>query len=203
MGNAIGAKKKSAKVMKIDGTTFKVKPLVLAMKLLRDHPGHDLLESDDVKCHGVRARPLHPTAPLKPGKLYFLVELPRRLQRRAWSGNLQVSAKERLESLKIIRRSMSDMSLANEASAYATAGDVEETKGGGVRMRVRLPKVLVEKLMQESKDATEAAEKIMKLCAEKDCGATRAVHQTLSSVKSAQLQEKHARFALAPDEIIG
>ncbi|XP_020112600.1 uncharacterized protein LOC109727112 [Ananas comosus] len=44
---------------------------------LRDHPGFAVLESEEVKRVGLRARPLDPDAPLKPGKLYFLVDLPR------------------------------------------------------------------------------------------------------------------------------
>ncbi|KAG2537429.1 hypothetical protein PVAP13_9NG295473 [Panicum virgatum] len=43
----------------------------------RGHPGHQLLESEEVCRLGVRARPLDHDAPLKPGKLYFLVEIPR------------------------------------------------------------------------------------------------------------------------------
>ncbi|OAY71208.1 putative membrane protein [Ananas comosus] len=44
---------------------------------LRDHPGFAVLESEEVKRVELRARPLDPDAPLKPGKLYFLVDLPR------------------------------------------------------------------------------------------------------------------------------
>nr|CAD1834958.1 unnamed protein product [Ananas comosus var. bracteatus] len=44
---------------------------------LRDHPGSPVLESEEVKHVGLRARPLDPDAPLKLGKLYFLVDLPR------------------------------------------------------------------------------------------------------------------------------
>ncbi|WOL08832.1 hypothetical protein Cni_G17585 [Canna indica] len=186
MGNAIGARKKPAKIMKVDGTTFKVQPPAQAIKVLRDHPRHDLLESEEVKRLGLRARRLDPDAPLKPGKLYFLVELPRR----NWSGKLQVGAKERLESLRLTRRSMSDLSLATRCAA---AGDVEETKDGGVRVRVRLPKLQVEKLMQESRDAAEAAKKIMQLCAEKDAAASRALQRTISAVKTDRPKEVHHR----------
>ncbi|XP_065024386.1 ABC transporter G family member STR-like isoform X3 [Musa acuminata AAA Group] len=167
MGNALGGRKKAAKIMKIDGTTFKVKPPAQAITVLRDHPGHVLLESDEVKRLSLRARPLDPDAQLQRGKLYFLVELTqlrgRGAPRRAWSGQLQVGAKERLESLRLTRRSMSDLSLAGRCSV-----DVEEAKDGAVRLRVRLPKVQVEKLMQDSRDAAEAANKIMQLCVEKD-----------------------------------
>ncbi|RWV99497.1 hypothetical protein GW17_00037591 [Ensete ventricosum] len=167
MGNALGGRKKAAKIMKIDGTTFKVKPPAQAITVLRDHPGHALFESDEVKCLALRARPLDPEAQLQRGKLYFLVELTqlrgRGAPRRAWSGQLQVGAKERLESLRLTRRSMSDLSLTGRCSV-----DAEEAKDGAVRLRVRLPKVQVEKLMQDSRDAAEAANKIMQLCVEKD-----------------------------------
>ncbi|CAL9105447.1 unnamed protein product [Musa textilis] len=202
MGNALGAKKKTAKVMKIDGTTFKVKPPARAINVLRDHRGHDLLESGEVSRLGLRARPLDPDAPLKPGKLYFLVELPtRRAPRRAWSGKLQVSAKERLESLRLTRRSMSDLSLAGRSFA----ADVEEAKDGAVRLRMRLPKVQVEKLMQESRDAAEAAQKIMQLCVEKDgaaAAAARVLQSMIPAVQTDRQKKRQTRFAVTPDEII-
>lgn len=60
------------------------------------------------------------------------------------------------------RRSVSDVCL--------TKPSVESKADGSVRLRMRLPKAQVEKLMEESKSASEAAEKIMKLCAAKDRG---------------------------------
>ncbi|CAL9129916.1 hypothetical protein MUK42_03391 [Musa troglodytarum] len=196
MGNALGGRKKAAKIMKIDGTAFKVKPPAQAITVLRDHPGHALLESDEVKRLAVRARPLDPDAQLQRGKLYFLVELTqlrgRGAPRRAWSGQLQVGAKERLESLRLTRRSMSDLSLAGRCSV-----DVEEAKDGAVRLRVRLPKVQVEKLMQDSRDAAEAANKIVQLCVEKD-----GVQQKLLQPTADHRKEKRTRFVVTPDEII-
>ncbi|RRT74275.1 hypothetical protein B296_00018743 [Ensete ventricosum] len=169
MGNSLGGRKKRAKVMKVDGTTFKVKPPAQAMNVLRDHPGHALLDAEKVQRVGLRARPMDPDVPLKPGKLYFLVDhrqLPdQRGARRAWSGSLQVGAKERLESLRLSHRSMSDLS---RATWRPSALEAEETKDGTVRLKMRLPKAQVEKLMQESKDAAEAAEKIMQLCSPND-----------------------------------
>ncbi|XP_071678237.1 uncharacterized protein [Lolium perenne] len=93
-----------------------IKPPAAASDVLRDHPGFQLLEADEVKLLGARARPLSADAPLHRGHLYFLVALPRRPAsragppRRAWSGNLQVGARERLESLKLSCRSTSDLS---------------------------------------------------------------------------------------------
>uniref|UniRef100_A0A0E0GCR2 Uncharacterized protein n=1 Tax=Oryza nivara TaxID=4536 RepID=A0A0E0GCR2_ORYNI len=175
MGNSIGGKRKGAKVMQLDGTSFRVKPPAVAADVLRDHPGFQLLESEEVKLLGARARPLAPDAPLRRGRLYFLVALPRRPAagppRRAWSGNLRVGARERLESLMLARRSTSDLSSfpAAQASASAPTSPLPGSACSGaatpVRLKMRLPRAQVEKLMGESKDASEAAAKIMELCA--------------------------------------
>jgi hypothetical protein len=97
-----------------------------------------------------------------PKRLYFLVELPKtpteKVPRRVRSG-INMSAKDRLESLMLSRRSTSDLSIMKPASIEA-----EEAKSGAMRVKMRLPKAEVEKLMQESKDETEAAAKIVDLC---------------------------------------
>ncbi|CAN6201861.1 unnamed protein product [Urochloa humidicola] len=170
MGNSIGGRRKGAKVMQLDGTAFRVKPPAFAGAVLRDHPGFQLLESEEVKLLGVRARPLAHDAQLRPGRLYFLVALPRPAAppRRAWSGALHVGARERLESLMLTRRSTSDLSLPASAAATAPASPLSAaaSEGGGpVRLRMRLPKAQVEKLMAESRDGAEAAARIMQLCA--------------------------------------
>ncbi|KAJ3699333.1 hypothetical protein LUZ61_003038 [Rhynchospora tenuis] len=161
MGNSIGGKKRTAKVMKVDGTAFRLKPPVQVADVLRDHPGFTILDAEQVKQLGVRANPLANDIALKAGKLYFLVELPKlpdkRTPRRAWSGTLQVGAKERLESLMLTRRSTSDLSLGMTSS-------VDEESDGTVRLRMKLPKKEVARLMEESKDPREAAQKIMELC---------------------------------------
>ncbi|OAY79182.1 Uncharacterized protein ACMD2_00003 [Ananas comosus] len=160
MGNSIGGKRRTAKVMKIDGTSFRVKPPVRAGDVVREHPGYDVLESEEVKQLGVRARPLDADAPLKPGRLYFLVALPRLPlpPDRAWSGALRLGARERLEGLMLARRSSSDLSLLN-SHAHAQA-DAD----GARTLRLRLPKAEVARLMHESADAADAARKIMDLC---------------------------------------
>ena len=76
MGNSIGGRRRRARVMTVDGATYKYRPPAAAGDALRDHPGHRLLDAEEVRRLGVRARPLDPDAPLKPGRLYFLVELP-------------------------------------------------------------------------------------------------------------------------------
>ncbi|KAK3123474.1 hypothetical protein QOZ80_8AG0631490 [Eleusine coracana subsp. coracana] len=232
MGNAIAGKRRTARVMKVDGSTCKYKPPAVAGDALRDHPGHHLLESEEVRRLGVRARPLDPDAPLKPGKLYFLVELPRlaaassRVPRRTWSGALTYGggggAGERLESLMLARRSASDVA----ATVKAMAAAVEAGEDGAVRLRVRLPKAEVARLVGESRDAGEAAEKIMRLCVDRDhhqqqsapatpvlrtppapavmpAPAIASSRNKKNAAAAGAKKEKKARFVTVPDEIIG
>jgi len=175
MGNSIGGRRRRARVMTVDGATYKYRPPAAAGDALRDHPGHRLLDAEEVRRLGVRARPLDPDAPLKPGRLYFLVELPRLRRRppqRSWSGALSYGAGERLESLMLARRSASDVAasaaLLQLASSPARAPSVEAAGDGAVRLRVRLPKADVQRLVEGSRDAAEAAERIMQLCVERD-----------------------------------
>ncbi|XP_062195063.1 uncharacterized protein At1g66480-like [Phragmites australis] len=223
MGNAILAgKRRKARVMTVDGTTYKYRPPAAACDALRDHPGHHLLESEEVRRLGVRARPLDPDAPLKPGKLYFLVELPRissRAPRRTWSGALNygggAGAWERLEGLMLARRSASDVAEAVKAMTAAgsssPASSVEAAEDGAVRLRVQLPKAEVARLVKESRDAAEAAERIMQLCVARDHRsdpATPALLPLPAITTSAHKKpaggkkEKKARFVTVPDEII-
>ncbi|KAL6862401.1 hypothetical protein ACP4OV_016742 [Aristida adscensionis] len=227
MGNAIGGKRRKARVMTVDGATYKYRPPAAAGDALRDHPGHHLLESEEVRRLGVRARPLDADAPLKPGKLYFLVELPRlssaarRAPRRTWSGALSyggAGAGERLESLKLARRSASDVAatvkaMAAAAGAASPASSVEAGEDGAVRVRVRvrLPKAEVARLVKESRDAGEAAERIMQLCVARDRRSAPAtpvlmpLPLPLPAIKkpTGAKKEKKARFVTVPDEIIG
>lgn len=165
MGNSLGGKK-TAKVMKIDGETIKLKTPVYAGEVVKDYPGHVLLESEAVKHFGVRAKPLESQQELKPKRLYFLVELPKgpeeKVPRRVRSG-INMSAKDRLESLMLSRRSVSDLTIMKPASVVQQESK-EASENGAVRVRMRLPKSEVEKLMKESRDEAEAAEKIMDLC---------------------------------------
>ncbi|KAG8076280.1 hypothetical protein GUJ93_ZPchr0006g42241 [Zizania palustris] len=220
MGNSIGGRRKGAKVMQLDGTAFRVKPPATADVVLREHPGFQLLESEEVKLLGVRARPLSHDATLRPGRLYFLVALPRQTAppRRAWSGALHVGARERLESLMLTRRSTSDLSLpASSVPATAPASPMSTaSEGGPLRLKMRLPKAQVEKLMGESRDAAEAAAKIMQLCTANGGSATmtpeRGIRRTPeqsprfiptpdwgSGVSFAQTPEVSPRFAATPE----
>ncbi|KAF8390052.1 hypothetical protein HHK36_024573 [Tetracentron sinense] len=165
MGNSLGGRK-MAKVMKIDGETFKLKTPVRVREVVKDYPGHVLIESEAVKHFGVRAKPLEPQQELKKRRLYFLVELPKlpeeKAPRRGRSG-IHMSAKDKLETLMLSRRSASDLSIMKPRSLILDKAG-EESMNGAVRVRMRLPKAQVTKLVKESKNATEAAEKIMDLC---------------------------------------
>ncbi|XP_062190914.1 uncharacterized protein At1g66480-like [Phragmites australis] len=215
MGNAIAGKRRTARVMTVDGATCKYRSPAVAGDALRDHPGHHLLESEEVRRLGVRARPLDPDALLKPGKLYFLVELPRlssarRAPRRTWSGALHYGAGERLENLMLARRSASDVAATVQAMAAAgssPASSVEAAEDGAVRLRVRLPKAEVARLVKESRDPAEAAERIMQLCVARDhrSAPTTPVLPAMTSSRrepASGKKEKRARFVTVPDEII-
>ncbi|MED6122239.1 hypothetical protein PIB30_037910 [Stylosanthes scabra] len=182
MGNAFGMKSKTTKVMKINGEAFKLKTPVKAGEVLKNHPGLVLLESEAVKHYGTRAKPLEPNKDLLPRRLYFLVELPAKnstTQPRRIRSAINMSAKDRLESLMLTRRSASDLSilkqknnnLGNDSDGSSNGSNKENNNnivnknggGGGVRVKMRVPRVEVEKLIQGCKDEAEAAERIMSL----------------------------------------
>ncbi|XP_028759059.1 uncharacterized protein At1g66480 [Neltuma alba] len=168
MGNTLGGKK-TTKVMKIDGETFKLKTPLKAGDVLKDHPGLVLLDSEAVKHYGIRAKPLEPHKHLLPKRLYFLVELPKdtvTVPRRVRS-EINMSAKDRLESLMLARRSVSDLSIIKQSKMNVNDVAEKDVNGGGVRLKMRLRKTEVEKLVREAKDEAEAAQKIMSLCMEK------------------------------------
>lgn len=164
MGNSLGSKKK-AKVMQISGETLKLKTPVQAGQVMKNYPGHVLLKSQEVKHLGIRARPLEPHQHLEAKGVYFLVELPKaaaahsfsdKVPRRVRSG-INMTAKDRLESLMLSRRSVSDLSMMRSIPE-------KSHQDGPVRVRMRLPKAQVEMLMQQSRNEEEAAEKIVDLC---------------------------------------
>lgn len=188
MGNSLGAKKLT-KVMKIDGETLKLKTPVRAAEVVKDYPGHVLLDSESVKHYGVRAKPLEPQQELKPKRLYFLVDLPNqghnnssllpggaaKVARRARSG-INMSAKDRLESLALTRRSVSDLSILKPNASVS----VEDT-GVVRRVTMRLPKAEVERLVGEAKDQAEAAQKLVGLCVKGSGGYAGATAAQLAS----------------------
>ncbi|KAJ0763659.1 hypothetical protein HanPI659440_Chr08g0283521 [Helianthus annuus] len=173
MGNSFGIKSKTTKIMKVNGDVVRFKTPVNAGDVIKEYPGLVLLDSEMVKHYGARTKPLEPQEALKAKRVYFLVEMPKLAEdkvptRRVRSG-INMSAKERLESLKLARRSASDLTFMKSSGIMVENGG----GGGGVdplRVKLRLPKAEVERLMKESKDEAEAAEKIMKLCMEQSGG---------------------------------
>lgn len=162
MGNSIGGRKK-AKVMTINGETLKFKTPVRAWEVIKDCPGHVLLESEAVKRYGTRAKPLEPEQQLIPKKIYFIVELPKsssdheKVQPRALrsqSSGIHMSAKDRLECLMLSRRTVSDLSINRAPS-------VVSDRSGHLKVKLRLPSDQVAKLVAESRDGVEVAEKIL------------------------------------------
>lgn len=175
MGNTIGGGRKRVKVMKINGETFKLKIPVRVSDVVKDHPGHVLLDSEAVKHFGVRAKPLEAQQELKPKKLYFLVELPKfseddhhKTARRVRSG-INMSAKDRLECLMLSRRAVSDLSMVRPSSGLVSGGP-EGQNSGPMRVKMRLPRAQVAKLVEESRDEVEVAEKIIGLYMENGGG---------------------------------
>lgn len=165
MGNSLGGRRR-AKVMKLDGEIIKFKLPVTVQDVIKDHPDHVLMDSEAVRHLGVKARPLEEYRELKAKRLYFLVQLPKvvvneKLPRRVRSGGINMGAKERLESLMLSRRAASDLTLLKAPAGASVQTDSE----GGMRLRMRLPKSEVARVVEESKDAGEAAEKIMELYA--------------------------------------
>lgn len=157
MGNGIGGVKKKAKIMKIDGETFKLKAPAPAMDVLKDYPpGYVLLESEQVKKCGIRAHQLRPEEGLKPGKIYFLVEMPKFPEpetRRAKSlPHTTSSAKERLEGLMLRQK------------ADINVGSGSGSDSGPVRVKMRLPRAEIEKLMRESKDEADVGQRVLEFC---------------------------------------
>ena len=165
MGNNIGGRKK-AKVMKINGEIMKLKTPVRVWDVVKDYPGHVLLESEAVKHFGIRAKPLEPQQELKPKKIYFLLEPPKFPEEKlpkskSQSGAIHMSAKDRLECLMLSRRTVSDLSISRPSSNLVS--DEPETGTRPLRVKMRLPSAQVAKLVAESRDDVEVAEKIVDL----------------------------------------
>ncbi|CAK9186746.1 unnamed protein product [Ilex paraguariensis] len=162
MGNNIGGRKK-AKVMKINGEIFKLKAPISTWDVVKDFPGHVLLESNSVKQYGIRAKPLEPQEELKPKKVYFLVQLPKmpeeKVPRRARSG-VHMSAKDRLECLMLSRRSVSELSTIRPTTLVS---GLPGPSSGSVQVKMRLPRAQMSRLVEESRDEAEVAEKLIDL----------------------------------------
>ncbi|KAK4759679.1 hypothetical protein SAY87_022810 [Trapa incisa] len=157
MGNSIGGRKR-VKVMNASGEILKLKTPVRAYDVVKDYPGHVLVDSMAVKHFGIRAQPLEGQQELKPKKVYFLVELPKfpdhheRDPRRVRSG-INMTAKDRLEVLMLSRRSASDL-----------AGvPYPQPVRGSTQVKLTIPKAQLDRLVEESVDGVDVAEKILDL----------------------------------------
>jgi len=160
MGNIIGGgRRKKAKVMKINGEIFKIKTPARTSDVVNDYPGHVLLESKSVERYGIRAKPLEVQEDLMPKKIYFLVELPKLPQekapRRAQPG-VHMPERDRL----LPCRSVSDLSVTKP---ICHGSDRPGLSSGPVRVKLRMPKAQLDKMVEESRDEAEVAEKLMDL----------------------------------------
>lgn len=174
MGNIITLKRKKAKVMKIDGEILRIKTPVTTREVTADYPGYVLLDSEAVKHFGVRAKRLEHSQILKPKKTYFLVELPKlppettttttdtdnKLPYRRVMSGIHVGAKERLEMLMLSRRTVSDVTVVRSDGGDGPGLGLGP---GHTSVRLRLPRSQINKLMEESHDGSEIAEKILSL----------------------------------------
>ncbi|KAF8105991.1 hypothetical protein N665_0149s0021 [Sinapis alba] len=176
MGNIIMVRRKKAKVMKIDGDSFRLQTPARVSDATKEYPGFVLFDSESVKRYGVLVKPLEPNHTLVPNKTYFLVELPNPAMdtvaeeghkmnklpfRRVMSG-IHVSAKERLEMLMLSRRAVSDLALARSDGGNGIG------PGQTTRVRLKLPRSQIMKLMGESQDASEVTERIISLFGAED-----------------------------------
>lgn len=163
MGNAQGGAT-PAKIMKVTGETMKLGMPARAGDVIKDYPGHVLLESESAKSLGIKSRPLQPHQELEHERLYFPVELPKEVVngdkpgRRFQPGN-RPSASDRLDGLMLAQQPVFNLSTMSRAAILSKEGNGH----GGMRLKMRLPKAVVEKLIKESKDEAEVANKIMEL----------------------------------------
>ncbi|GAB2296976.1 hypothetical protein Dimus_031080 [Dionaea muscipula] len=201
MGNSIGGiiirRKKTVKIMKMNGETMKLKVPIQAEDVVKDYPGHVLLDSEAVKHYGIRAKPIDTQQQLEPRRLYFLVELPQlQVPRRVRSSaGIHMSAKDRLDSLMLARRSASDLFIIKPmAKSESEEEDIHRDggghshghgHGGAVRVRMKLPKSEVTRLMNESKDEAEVVGKIVDLCVAKSSSSSSPSSTSTSSSSAA------------------
>lgn len=127
-------RKRTTKVMKINGETFKITTPTTAFEVTSHHPNHSLYESQSLYQFGLRANPLEPHHQLKPKTLYFLLQLPSlpvdtRSLRRTRS-DVRFSASDRLERLMLSRRSVSDLRTIDRSNPdrLSVRGDVKSTQ---------------------------------------------------------------------------
>ncbi|XP_022956667.1 uncharacterized protein At1g66480-like [Cucurbita moschata] len=171
MGNSIGGRRR-VKVMKVDGEILKLKTPIRVSEVLKDYPDHVLMESEAVKHYGVKAKPLEPQQDLNKKKIYFLLQLPKisnpeppeRIPRRVRSSGVNMSAKDRLDLLMLSRRTMSEVAITRPSPVLAAASSAEPRfHSGPMQVKMKIPRSQVAKLMEESRNEGEIAEKIINL----------------------------------------
>uniref|UniRef100_A0A7C9DPG6 Uncharacterized protein n=1 Tax=Opuntia streptacantha TaxID=393608 RepID=A0A7C9DPG6_OPUST len=168
MGNNMGGgSSKAAKVMKINGEFFKWKIPANVLDVIKDYPNHVLLDSEEFLRFNLRAKPLDPEDELKPGRIYLLVELPKFPGpiRRVRSSLNTTTVAPRIDLMKLSQRSASDLSIITRSTASTDSDDgvSVDSPAGSTRVKMRLPKVQVERIMKESGDEVEVAQKILQL----------------------------------------
>ncbi|XP_038876258.1 uncharacterized protein At1g66480-like [Benincasa hispida] len=172
MGNTIGGRKR-VKIMKVDGEILKLKLPIRVSEVLKDYPDHVLMESEAVKHYGVKAKPLEPQQDLNKKKIYFLLQLPKitaenrprpdRIPRRVRSSGVHMSAKDRLDLLMLSRRTMSEIAITRPSSAAADSSAQPRFNSGPMQVKMKIPRSQVAKLMEESRNEGEIAEKIINM----------------------------------------
>lgn len=168
MGNNMGGgSSKAAKVMKINGEFFKLKIPAKVFDVIKDYPNHVLLDSKEFLRFNLRAKPLDPEDELKPRRIYLLVELPKFPGpiRRVRSSLNTTTMAPRIDLTKLTQRSASDLSIITRSTASTDSDDggSVDSPAGSTRVKMRLPKVQVERIMKESGDEVEVAQKILQL----------------------------------------
>uniref|UniRef100_A0A0A0L7W0 Uncharacterized protein n=2 Tax=Cucumis sativus TaxID=3659 RepID=A0A0A0L7W0_CUCSA len=171
MGNAIGRgsrrKKRTTKVMKINGETIKITLPTTAYEVTSHYPSHLLYESKSLKLFGLRAKPLDPHCHLEPKTLYFLLQLPTLPRdhcslRRTCSDLHNLSASDRLECLLLSRRSLSDLQTLRFDPQRSSTDDGAAKP---VQVKFQLPRAEFERLMKECKNKVEVTKRIVDYCA--------------------------------------
>ncbi|KAH9610175.1 hypothetical protein KSS87_003740 [Heliosperma pusillum] len=179
MGNNIGGNSKSAKVMKINGEFFKLKTPTKVIDIIKDYPDHILLDSEEFLRFNLRAKPLDNDYQLKPKKVYLLFQPPQFPQtinnnnnnvvvksplRRVKSGVFE-STTTTLKELRMLmtKRSVSDLSILTNSPAAARTSYSDDNGGDG-------DAPVVKRIMEESNDDAEVAQRIIRLSSTVDGG---------------------------------
>lgn len=121
--------------------------------------------------------------------IYFDMKAPRRVR-----SAINMSAKDRLESLMLSRRSASDLTIMKPKSVLAEEGGEQREGSEATRVKVRLPKAEVERVLKESKDEAEAAERIMGLYMAKARESVCQNEKTMEKEKDVMIKPREVRM---------